>query len=105
MAENERLPSEATPEESAPEAATALDSGFESAAEAAETVVESALRRRKRKRGRCYVSGAEIPVKELFPIAMLRPALVERLRSDLPDLPVDAQISVKELNRLRGTYV
>src|SRR5258708_2044659 len=106
MAENERLPSEATPEEIASEAAASLDPNFESAAEAAETVAESALARRtKRKRGRCYVSGIDIPVKELFPIAMLRPALVERLRSDLPDLPADAQISVKELNRLRGTYV
>jgi uncharacterized membrane protein len=106
MAEDERLQSGEPQEQGLPEAAPVFETTDETAVESAEAVADTpAVRPPKRKRGRCYVSGAEIPLKELFPIAMLRPALVERIRSDIPDLPADAQISVHELNRLRGNYV
>jgi uncharacterized membrane protein len=87
MAESDDLELEAPPTAAPPDAGAAM------------------RRSAKKKKGRCYVSGQEIPVKDLFPIAMLRPALVESLRSDMPDLPADAQISARELNRLRGKYV
>ena len=63
------------------------------------------IRSKIKKRGVCSISGLEVPKKDLFPIAMLRPALVEQLRLQYPDLDSDAQISVKELNRVRGQYV
>ena len=63
------------------------------------------IRSKMKKRGVCSISGLEVPKKDLFPIAMLRPALVEQLRLQYPDLDSDAQISTKELNRVRGQYV
>jgi uncharacterized membrane protein len=64
-----------------------------------------ALRNKLKKRGRCSISQLEVPRKDLFPVAMLRPALAEQLRLQYPALDADAQISLKELNRLRGKYV
>jgi uncharacterized membrane protein len=66
---------------------------------------DAVVRRAKKKKSRCVLSGVEMPTKELFPVAMLRPSLVDRLRVLHPDLPPDARISLKELNRLRGSYV
>ena len=59
----------------------------------------------RRKRGVCDVSKLEVARKDLFPVAMLRPALAELLRKENPDLAADAQISLRELNKLRGRYV
>ena len=64
-----------------------------------------AIRNKIKKRGICSISGLEVPRKDLFPIDMLRPALAEQLRQQYPDLDPDAQISLKELNRVRGQYV
>ncbi len=63
------------------------------------------IRNKVKKRGTCSISGLEVARKDLFPIAMLRPALAEQLRNQYPDLDADAQISLKELNRVRGRYV
>ena len=65
----------------------------------------AAIRAKVKKRGICSISGLEVPKKDLFPIDMLRPALAEQLRQQYPDLDSDAQISLKELNRVRGQYV
>ncbi len=65
----------------------------------------AAIRRKAKKRGTCSISGLEVPKKDLFPIAMLRPALQEQLRAKYPNLDNDAQVSQKELNRIRGNYV
>ena len=83
---------------------TFLDPSGMDAAAAAAPEAHAAARARK-KRGRCDVSGEEGPRKDLFPVAMLRPALAELLRTERPDLPAEALISAKELNRLRGRYV
>jgi uncharacterized membrane protein len=64
-----------------------------------------AIRNKAKKRGICSISGVEVVRGELFPIAMLRPALAEQLRLEYPNLHPDAQVSLKELNRIRGHYV
>jgi uncharacterized membrane protein len=61
--------------------------------------------RGSKKRDICFVSGQTLSRKDLVPIATLRPSLIETLRRDYPDLPDNAKISRKELNRLRGEYV
>ncbi|MCT4492824.1 DUF1003 domain-containing protein [Bosea minatitlanensis] len=58
-----------------------------------------------RKRGVCAISGQEMARKNLVEIGTLRPALVEHIRNDFPDLPDDALISLKELARYRTRYV
>jgi len=63
------------------------------------------IRNKMKKRGICSIAGLEVPKKDLFPIAMLRPALVEQLKLQYPDLDADAVISAKELNKIRGAYV
>jgi uncharacterized membrane protein len=55
--------------------------------------------------GRCIVSGAEYPRHDLFPVAMLRPALAGLLRQQIGDLPSDALISKPELDRLRSAHI
>ncbi len=63
------------------------------------------MRRLGKKKDICIVSGSVLPKKDLVQIATLRPALIELLKQDIPDLPDNAQISVKQLDRLRGRYV
>jgi len=67
--------------------------------------VDSLPERGSKKRDVCFVSGLMLSRKDLVPVATLRPALIETLRRDYPDLPDNAKISRKELNRLRGEYV
>ncbi len=65
----------------------------------------TALRNKAKKRGICSISGLEVAKNDLFPVAMLRPALADQLRAEYPSLDADAQVSLKELNRIRGHYV
>ena len=58
-----------------------------------------------KKPGVCAVSGQETARKNLIEIGTLRPALVEHIRNDFPDLPDHALISLKELARYRTRYV
>ncbi len=63
------------------------------------------VRRIGKKKDVCIVSGSVLPKKDLVPVATLRPALIDLLKQDIPDLPENALISVKQLDRLRGRYV
>ncbi|WP_404801875.1 MULTISPECIES: DUF1003 domain-containing protein [Bosea] len=58
-----------------------------------------------KKRGICAISGQETARKNLVEIGTLRPALVEHIRADFPDLSDHALISLKELARYRTRYV
>ena len=62
-------------------------------------------RRGAKKRDVCFVSGQVLSRKELVAVDTLRPTLIEALRADYPDMPEDAKISRRALNRLRGKYV
>lgn len=59
-------------------------------------------RRRKKK---ASISGQKYRKRDLIPIDQLRPALVERIRQDYPDLPENAKISRGELARYRAQHV
>jgi uncharacterized membrane protein len=53
----------------------------------------------------CVVCGKQFPASQMTQIAVVRPALVERLRRDLPDLPGDGAICDDDLGRYRTAYV
>ncbi|CAM5182285.1 putative membrane protein OS=Bosea thiooxidans OX=53254 GN=SAMN05660750_02781 PE=4 SV=1 [Bosea thiooxidans] len=58
-----------------------------------------------KKRGICAISGQEMARRNLVEIGTLRPALVDHIRADFPELPDHALISLKELARYRTRYV
>ncbi|MGO4173609.1 DUF1003 domain-containing protein [Bosea sp. TAF32] len=58
-----------------------------------------------KKRGICAISGQDMARRNLIEIGTLRPALVDHIRADFPDLPDHALISLKELARYRTRYV
>lgn len=58
-----------------------------------------------KKRAVCALSGVEMSRRNLVPVASLRAALAEHIRTDYPGLPDDALISVKELAKYRTRYV
>lgn len=60
---------------------------------------------RRRKKRAASITGERYRKRELIPIDQLRPALVERIRQDYPDLPPHAKISRGELARYRAEYV
>ena len=60
---------------------------------------------RRRKKRATSITGERYRKRELIPIDQLRPALVERIRQDYPDLPPHAKISRGELARYRAEYV
>jgi uncharacterized membrane protein len=57
------------------------------------------------KRFPCAVTGKERLKKDLIRLDTLRPALADRIRADYPDLPDDALIDRREINRFRTLYV
>ncbi|MBN9450583.1 MAG: DUF1003 domain-containing protein [Bosea sp.] len=58
-----------------------------------------------KKRGICAISGQDMARRNLIEIGTLRPALVDHIRVDFPNLPDHALISLKELARYRTRYV
>jgi uncharacterized membrane protein len=53
----------------------------------------------------CAISGKERPRRDLVMLEELRPSLLERIKLDHPDLPMDALISRAELARYRTAFV
>jgi uncharacterized membrane protein len=72
--------------------------------EQASADVETRGKRRPKKRA-TSITGERYRKRELVSIDQLRPALVERIRQDYPDLPLHAKISRTELARYRAEYV
>jgi uncharacterized membrane protein len=65
-------------------------------------------RKRKSKKkptGICSLTGVEVPIRELFPIDALRPQIAERVRRDHPELPPDALVWRREIDRMRTDYI
>lgn len=60
---------------------------------------------RRRKKKRPSITGERYHKRELVSIDELRPALVDRIRRDYPDLPNNAKISRHELARYRAQYL
>jgi uncharacterized membrane protein len=53
----------------------------------------------------CAISGKDRPRRDLVQLDELRPSLVDRIRSDYPDIQSDALISRSVLARYRAAYV
>jgi uncharacterized membrane protein len=61
--------------------------------------------RGSRLKQRCILSGEDLPLADLVPLALLRPALLEQVKARLGAVPPDAMISRRELERLRTEHV
>ena len=70
-----------------------------------ESTPSSSAARRAGKTGRCFVTGEAMPERDLLPVGILRPALVERLRAERGEIPPDALISRREVDRLRREHI
>jgi len=57
------------------------------------------------KRLHCAITGKERSKKDLVHLDTLRPGLIDRIRADHPDLPDEALIDRREVNRYRSLHV
>lgn len=55
--------------------------------------------------GTCALSGKHLPLHNLIPLGSIRPAVLDLIHRDYPDLPPDAMVSLPELWRYRAEYV
>src|SRR5215470_9058779 len=62
-------------------------------------------RRTRPIRHMCSVCGREVPARESVRLDVVRPAIIERIRHDRPDLPADGFICRGDLDRFRSSYV
>jgi uncharacterized membrane protein len=69
------------------------------------TAISPATAGKKAKKIACAISGRERPRRDLVMLEELRPSLLERIKLDYPELPMDALISRAELARYRTAYV
>jgi len=74
-------------------------------AEANASVSAESAPRPPKERVRCAITGKHRPKKEMVNIETVRPSLAERIRTDHPDLPVDALISRRVLDLYRARLV
>jgi uncharacterized membrane protein len=66
----------------------------------------AATKRRARPiRHMCSVCGREVPERESVRLDVVRPAMIERIRQEKPDLPADGFICRADLDRFRSSYV
>ncbi len=61
-------------------------------------------RRNSHVQRKCAISGRAHPATDLIPLEVVRPAIVERIRKDHPELEASALISRPEINRYRAAY-
>jgi len=65
----------------------------------------AAKRRARPIRHTCSVCSRELPARETVRLDVVRPAIIERIRQEKPDLPADGFICRSDLHRFRSTYV
>jgi uncharacterized membrane protein len=65
----------------------------------------STKRRARPTRHMCSVCGREVPLRDIVRLDVVRPAIIERIRQENPDLPADGFICRSDLDRFRSTYV
>ena len=69
---------------------------------------EAGLPHRKRPkpaRFRCLICGAEKPARDMTPLAVVRPSLLDRIHAEHPDLPAEGYVCNADLDRYRSRYV
>jgi len=62
-------------------------------------------RRARNNRHACSVCGREVPAREIVRLDVVRPAIIERIREENPDLPAEGFICRRDLDRFRSSYV
>jgi uncharacterized membrane protein len=62
-------------------------------------------RRARSSRQACSVCGREVPTRDIVRLDVVRPAIIERIRQENPDLPADGFICRADLDRFRSSYV
>jgi len=62
-------------------------------------------RRARATRHMCSVCGREVPARECVRLDVVRPAIIERIHEEKPDLPAQGFICRGDLDRFRSTYV
>ena len=71
-----------------------------------ETSEHAGTKRRARPiRHMCAVCSREMPARDTVRLDVVRPAIIERIRQEKPDLPIDGFICRGDLDRFRSTYV
>jgi uncharacterized membrane protein len=61
--------------------------------------------RARSSRQACSVCGREVPTRDIVRLDVVRPAMIERIRQEKPDLPADGFICRADLDRFRSSYV
>ena len=69
------------------------------------TSATRAQRRSRMARFQCAVCGKEKPARDIERLDVVRPALLEQVRADKPDLPADGFICHQDLDQFRSEYV
>jgi uncharacterized membrane protein len=62
-------------------------------------------RRARASRHACCVCGKDKPARDIVRLDVVRPAIIERIRAEKPDLPADGFICRTDLDRFRSDYV
>jgi uncharacterized membrane protein len=83
------------------------DPRHNSTAETAPEVSEHAAAKRRARPTRqiCSVCGREVATRDIVRLDVVRPAMIERIRQEKPDLPADGFICRADLDRFRSSYV
>jgi Protein of unknown function (DUF1003) len=94
------------PRSNAVEPAPSLPQAAPLSAPSADAPERSTPKRRARAtRHPCFVCGRDVPTREIVRLDVVRPALIERIREERPDLPADGFICRRDLDRFRSSYV
>jgi uncharacterized membrane protein len=57
------------------------------------------------KRVTCAISGREMARRKTLQLGSLRPSLIERIRTEYPDIALESPVSIAEIGRFRSRYV
>jgi uncharacterized membrane protein len=69
------------------------------------TEAGAAKRRARASRHACCVCGKDKTARDIVRLDVVRPAIIERIRAEKPDLPADGFICRTDLDRFRSDYV
>src|SRR5262249_51602581 len=53
----------------------------------------------------CLICGRDVPARDIVRLDVVRPAIIERIREERPDLPAEGLICRRDLDRFRSDYV
>ncbi len=67
--------------------------------------VAAPKRRARTARHTCLVCGKDVPAREAVRLDVVRPAIIERIRDEYPELPAEGFICRADLDRFRSDYV